>query len=414
MARSLQRHPAVALAAKFVLAGVLILLVTYEGVALARQPTGPHVVVWGSGIVVCLCAVPWGRVPRDVRAWVAVGVSWAVTLYLLIVDRPLVVWGMGEAVALLVLLTGVLLHAPARRAAVLGPLLAVACMAAPVRDADPGRFTLLFAVLTVVVTAFSLLLRAQNAQRVRDLEAVRTAERLELARELHDLVAHYVTGMVVQARAAAFTGTQPAGESRGSRSGRESGPSRGDNGTQGAPGRHPTAADAERATDAFERIAAAGDEALGAMRRLVRVLREERAPTAPIAGLGEIRELADTFSRIGPPAVLYVEPGLPEDLPADLAAAAHRIVRESLTNIRKHAADATAVRIALRTVPTGLEVRVADDGTKPLPGLPGSGFGLVGLTERVTALGGSLTAGPAPEGGWQVRAVLPYEKTGGR
>ncbi|MDG4861030.1 histidine kinase, partial [Streptomyces sp. T-3] len=292
-------------------------------------------------------------------------------------DRPLVVWGMGEAVALLVLLTGVLLRAPARSAAVLGPLLALACVAAPVRDAEPGRFTMLFSVLTAVVTAFSLLLRAQSVQRLRDLQAVRSAERLELAHELHDLVAHHVTGIVVQARAARFTSVS-----------------------------------AEKAGETFERIEQAGDEALGAMRRLVRVLREGEAETEPVAGIAQIRELADRFSATGPPAILYVEPGLEDRVPADLAATAHHVVREALTNVRKHAADATAVRIGLRAGPGGLEIRVADDGSKPAhlsEKSRGGGFGLVGLQERVTALGGELTAERSTEGGWEVRAVLPYE-----
>ncbi|MFD9075544.1 histidine kinase, partial [Streptomyces lasiicapitis] len=230
-ARLLDRHPARRTAAHLLLAAVLVLLVTVEGLTLARQPTGPRAAVWTAGILCCLCAVPWARLPLTPRAWLAAGVSWAATLYVFVSARPQIVWGMGEAIALLVLLTGVLLRLPARRAAVLGPLLALACVAAPVRDASPGRFTLLFSALAAVVSAFSLLLRAQQAQRVRDVAAVRAAERLELARELHDLVAHHVTGIVVQARAASFT-----------------------------------AVGADAAAGTFGRIADAGDEARGAGR----------------------------------------------------------------------------------------------------------------------------------------------------
>lgn len=253
-------------------------------------------------------------------------------------------------------------------------------MAAPVRDTSPGRFTLLFSVLAVVVTAYSLLLRLQSVQRLRELHAVRTAERLELARELHDLVAHHVTGIVVEARAARFTRV-----------------------------------DAARAAEVLGRIETAGDEALVSMRRLVKVLRENDTPgtrpaTAPVAGLADIRGLTERFSATGPPVVLYVEQGLEARLPADVAATAHRIVLEALTNIAKHAATATAVRIGLRTVPTGLEVRVADDGGHPAKlseSARGGGYGLAGMAERAEALGGSLTAGPAPEGGWLVTARLP-------
>ncbi|MDG4861031.1 two-component sensor histidine kinase, partial [Streptomyces sp. T-3] len=109
----LGRNPSRIVAAKLSLAAVLIFLVAFEGFALARQPTAPHALVAVSGVVVCLCAVPWSRAPLQVRAGIAIVVSWSVTLFLIFSDRPLVVWGMGEAVALLVLLTGVLLRAPA-------------------------------------------------------------------------------------------------------------------------------------------------------------------------------------------------------------------------------------------------------------------------------------------------------------
>ncbi|AYG83526.1 Sensor histidine kinase LiaS [Streptomyces hundungensis] len=373
----LLRHPRAAATGRPLLAAVLVALVTYEGVALARQPTRPHAIVWSAGIAVCVCAVPWAKVALVPRAWTAAAVSWTATVALFVSGRPDAVWGMGEAIALLVLLSSVLLYAPARTTAVLGPLLALGCMAAPVRDAHPGRFTLLFAALAVVVSAYSLLLRAQSSQRMRDLEAVRAAERIELARELHDLVAHHVTGIVVQAQAARFT----------ARSG-------------------------EHAAASFARIEEAGGEALGAMRRLVRVLREGAAETEPVAGVAQIRELAARFSRAGPPAVLTIEPGLEERLPGDAAALAHRVVRESLTNVRKHAADASAVRIGIRATTDALEVRVADDGSSGVAlaeQARGGGFGLAGLTERVTAMGGELAAGPAAEGGWQVVVRVPLD-----
>ncbi|MET9360881.1 histidine kinase [Streptomyces sp. NPDC006632] len=374
----LRRHPRTAATARPLLAAVLVALVTYEGVALARQPTRPHAIVWSAGIAVCLCAVPWARFPLVPRAWTAAALSWTATV-LLLADRPEIVWGMGEAIALLVLLSSVLLYAPARTAALLGPVLGLGCVAVPVRDADPGRFTLLFAVLAVVVSAYSLLLRAQSGQRVRDLQAVRTAERLELAHELHDLVAHHVTGIVVQAQAARYTSVT-----------------------------------GERAAESFARIEEAGSEALGAMRRLVRVLREGEPRTEPVAGIAQIRELTARFSQAGPPVTLYVEPGLEERLPGDAAALAHRVVRESLTNARKHAADATGVRVAIRGTGggRGLDVRVTDDGSHAAPlaaQARGGGFGLVGLAERVLAMGGELVAGPGGEGGWQVVMTLPLD-----
>ncbi|MFB6696032.1 sensor histidine kinase [Streptomyces virginiae] len=380
LARWVRTHPHAAPWLRLALSLVLLALVILEGVVLAARPSLPHAALWASGILVCLSAVLWPAVPLLTRAWFAAAVSWTVTLLLIFGNHPLAVWGAGEAVALLVLLSQVILRAPARTAAVLGPLLGLGCMAVPARDADPGRFTLLFSVLAVVVGAYSVLLRLQATQRVLDLRAVRTAERLELARELHDLVAHHVTGIVVEARAARFTQVS-----------------------------------AERAAEVLGRIETAGDEALGSMRRLVKILRDTDdgstpATTAPVAGLADIRGLTERFSRTGPPVVLSIENGLQELLPAHVAATAHRIVLEALTNTAKHAATATAVRVTLRTVPAGLEVRIADDGGRPArlsEKARGGGYGLAGMAERAEALGGHLTAGPSPEGGWAVAAVLP-------
>ncbi|WP_346776457.1 histidine kinase [Streptomyces sp. HNM0574] len=370
-------------AGKVALAGVLLFLVSFEGVVLARQPTFPHAAVWVSGVLVCVCAVPQARVPLRVRAGAAAVVSWTASLALMIGQRPLVAWGMGEAVALLVLLTSVLRHEPRRRAMLLAPPLALGCVAAPARDVNPGHVTLLFSVLAGVVTVYSLLLRVQADQRVRDVAAVRAFERRELARELHDVVAHHVTGIVVQTRAARFASPDP-----------------------------------EVARRTLERVEAEADEALAAMRRLVSLMRDggegrdaEGPATAPVAGLSEVSELAAGFSRTGPPVVLDVDPGLEAELPPDTAASVYRLVRESLTNVRKHAHGATSVRVRLRARRTEVELRITDDGRSPGDRggeeHPAGGFGLVGMAERAAAVGGTLRAGPMPEGGWEVVALLP-------
>ncbi|MEU1814302.1 histidine kinase [Streptomyces roseifaciens] len=372
------RHPRRAAAAKAALAVALLCLVVSESIVLARQPSRPHAMVLASGIAVCLCAVPYKWIPLTVRASAAVAVSWTTSIVLMTGQHPETVWGMGEAIALLALLTSVLQRASTRAAAILGPLLALACLAAPMRDLDPGPFTAVFCCLTVVVTAYSVLLRSQSGQRVRDLTAVRNAERLELARELHDLIAHHVTGIVVQAQAARFT-----------------------------------ALDGPAAAAAFERIELSAGESLSSMRRLVGILREGDAETEPVAGLPEVRALTEAFARTGPPVTLYIEKGMEEWIPAEVAAGVHRVVREALTNIRKHAADATAVRIGIRGVPAGVELRIADDGKHAAvlsDKARGGGFGLVGLSERAKAMGGLLRAGPAPEGGWEVTALFPAER----
>ncbi|MFD3695973.1 sensor histidine kinase [Streptomyces sp. NPDC058646] len=132
----------------------------------------------------------------------------------------------------------------------------------------------------------------------------------------------------------------------------------------------------------------------------MKILREDEAGapagsrpgTAPVAGLADIRGLTERFSVTCPPVVLPIEEGLEDRLPGDVAA------------------TATAVRIGLRTVPAGPEVRIADDGGRPArlsENARGGGYGLAGMAERAEALGGSLTARPAPEGGWLVTATLP-------
>ncbi|MGW2413304.1 sensor histidine kinase [Streptomyces tubercidicus] len=356
---------------------LVLLLAGLETLAMAHQPARSHAVMGATALVVCLCTLPGTRIPLAVRAAAAALISLTGSALLIAGPRPPQVWGLGEGLALLLLLAAVIRRPPGRTAAVLGPLLGLACVLTPLRDLRPGVFTVVQAVLTVVVAAYSLTLRRQDAQRLRDLAAVRAAERLELARELHDLVAHHVTGIVVQARAARYTDLEgpPAGAT-------------------------------------FERIESAGSEALGAMRRLVRVLREDGARAHPLAGLAEVRAMADAFARTGPPVVLALETGAAHALPAEVGAAVHRIVREALTNVRKHAVDATAVRIGLRSVPRGVELRVANDGGAPArlsEQARGGGFGLAGLTERAEAMGGRLSAGPAPEGGWELTAVLPLD-----
>ncbi|MEU2923714.1 histidine kinase [Streptomyces sp. NPDC007251] len=373
------RHPRWTFAARAALTVVLAGLVTLEGVVLSRQPSLPHAVVWIAGIAVCLCLIPYRGLSLTVRGTVAATVSWVATAILVLHEHPLVVWGMGESFALLVLFSAVLRRSEAKVAALLGPMLGLAAVAAPARDADLGVFTLFFGLLTAVITTFSLVLRAEAEQRVRDVSAVRAAERAELARELHDVIAHHVTGIVVTAQAAGYAAPQ-----------------------------------GEAATRAFGRIEREAADALEAMRRLVAVMRTDprrAAPTRPVAadGLKDVIDLADDFSKSGPPVLLSLAPDAAPGLQPDVAAAVHRIVREALTNVRKHAVDVHTVRVSVRRAGDRLELRVTDDGrprTGPARGGSG-GFGLVGMTERAEALGGHLRAGPAPEGGWHISAWLP-------
>ncbi|MFC6930452.1 sensor histidine kinase [Actinomadura yumaensis] len=125
----------------------------------------------------------------------------------------------------------------------------------------------------------------------------------------------------------------------------------------------------------------------------------------PVGGLARVEEVVAAFSH--PPATLSLSPGL-GDLPPEVTTSVHRVVQESLTNARKHAADSTAVHVSVTRLADGsVEVAVRDDGQGRSRRLPSSGFGLAGLRERIDAVGGLLRAGPRPEGGWEVVAVLP-------
>ncbi|MFC9293757.1 sensor histidine kinase [Streptomyces sp. NPDC057011] len=364
---------------KLTVAGVLLGVTALDALVLEHLPSAQAALVVACAVVVCLCAVPVERISLTVRAAVAAAVSWAVTLLLVTADHPVPVVGIGEIIGLLLLLAGVLWRGPAKAALILGPALAVACAAVPARDVNPHEWTLAITLLTMVVAAFSLLLRAQSEQRNRDLDALRAAERRALARELHDVVAHHVTGIVVQTKGARFAHL-----------------------------------DGQAADAVLASIGKEAEEALSAMRRLVAVMRRAEpargASRAPAAGIREVRDMAAEFAATGPAVEISIEPGLEDRLPADVAAGIHRLTREALTNIRKHAADATGVCIALTTLPGGLELKVTDDGRHGAP-LPeparGGGFGIEGMRERAAAMGGRLDAGPLPEGGWQVRARLP-------
>ena len=224
------------------------------------------------------------------------------------------------------------------------------------------------------------LLRQSDHEQARAAHDARRDERLAIARELHDVVAHHVTGMVVQAQA----------------------------------GHLVAASDPDRAAESLAAIERAGTEALTSMRRMVGALRlgddemvaaspTGAAPTAPAATLAELNELADHTEQLGLPVRLRVDV---TGAPADVAQSVHRIVRESLTNASRHAVGATAVDVTVARAGDALWVSVVDDGRGVSSSSPG--FGLVGMAERVHALGGRFEAGPRHGGtGWEVRASFP-------
>jgi signal transduction histidine kinase len=202
-------------------------------------------------------------------------------------------------------------------------------------------------------------------------------ERSRIARELHDVVAHHMSMIAVQAETAPYR----------------------------IPGL------SQEAKDDFAGLSATAREALTEMRRLLGVLRGGgQAERAPQPGLARLAELVDGARRAGLPVRLTVS-GEPRPLPAGVDLSAYRIVQEALSNASQHARGAQ-VEVELRYQAGGVEVSVSDDGrgrgTTTRPG----GHGLLGMSERVAMLGGSLEVGPRPGGGFRVRAALPAEPAG--
>ncbi|MGW2412484.1 sensor histidine kinase [Streptomyces tubercidicus] len=353
-------------------------------------------------------------------------------------------WWVLETLALLALLVPTVRRTKGRgRAIVFASVQVTAIAVLPMRigpyldpPADPaetGVLCLICSLLAAGAAASGCYLRGLDSTRRRALAAQRRAQRLEVARDLHDFASHDVMGVVVLVQAARFLARE----------------------------------DPARAVELLPRIEEAGMQALAAMDRTVWTLNgdgdgdgdgegdggsgeggggreralaaeagEPGAVPAPPPGsppgadrpggprhrrrdLSELPELVARFTRTGTVlARLDVTAGALDELPGEISATGYRIVVESLTNVRRHAPAAAAVDIAARRVPYGdgvaLRLTVTDsDGagtaarTPPLPEREWSGGGLAGLADRTEALGGSLAAGPHGTAGWQVAATLP-------
>ncbi len=223
--------------------------------------------------------------------------------------------------------------------------------------------------------------RAARLEAERDAQAqiAAAAERARIARELHDVIAHNVSVMVVQADGASYA----------------------------------LGSDPDRARAALAAISDTGRQALTEMRRLLGVLRtgEEQAGLAPQPGLGELRELVEQARSAGL-AVTFSLRGAPRELPEGADLAAYRVVQEALTNTRKHAGLAASAAVTLSYQPQALVVQVTDNGQGGGIASDTAGHGLIGMRERIAMYGGEVRAGPLPGGGFGVTATLPCAGTG--
>lgn len=211
----------------------------------------------------------------------------------------------------------------------------------------------------------------EREQEAKAREAV-ALERVRIARELHDVVAHAISVIVLQAR--------------------------------GGRRKLPDAATETRA--ALDAIESAGEQALSEMRRLLGMLRhdDDELALAPQPSLSRIDDLVGGLRAAGLPIELQIE-GQPVDLPPGVDVSAFRIIQEALTNALKHAGPAR-VSVTLRYAPGDVELEIVDDGAGTGNG-DGSGHGLAGIRERVAVYGGEVESGQRPEGGYALRARLP-------
>jgi signal transduction histidine kinase len=385
-----------------------------------------------AGAVVCLIAL----VRRRGRTTAAIaGLAVAVTAILAarfahLPAEP----GLAMALALAVLVASAVRALPAVRACaiaagglavVVGSLLAVltssSSLVAPMFNGA--------ALLTAV--ACGLWPRLRDARRRAMAENVRRAERVALARELHDVVAHHISGIVVQAQAAQLIARKRP----------------------------------EKLESALADIESAGSDALIAMRRVVGLLRDTE-DAGPVTSAPEhLADLVSRFEARGPAVALRL-PGTGPAWPPEVTSTVYRVVQESLTNITRHAPHAQSVTITVEDDPRGVTVEISNAAAPPdhataraqhrgghdsadappalgrprgrygsadappalgrprggyglteaLPALKWTrgGYGLTGMRERVEALGGTLLAGPLPDAGWSVRATLPLTPRGPR
>lgn len=245
--------------------------------------------------------------------------------------------------------------------------------------------SLALALAGVIAGATGLWARMLQTSRRRQAIAEQLAQRTSIASDLHDYVAHHVTGIVVLAQAA-----------------------------QSVAAKQPQAV-----LPALERIEAAGDEAMTAIRRMVALLHEPGSQTrlTPMGTIADIASLADHFTSGDDVKVRLRIAGDFDDVPIDVQSAAHRVVMEALTNVRRHAEGVRTLDILVSrdARPDSVTVEVSNDGRGRVGRSSGGrssggGYGLAGLHDRAVALGGSFTAGPRVPQGWTVQARFP---TGG-
>jgi signal transduction histidine kinase len=356
-----------------VLAGAITAL-ALVGVALLDEPAGARLAIAASAVAVGVAAARRVRVPLLFLS-LMVAIVVVTALRLIQVDTV-------DAFGLFLLLAvySAAAHTSGRRTLVAGGLTVVLYISLVATDPNGlhADAVVFHALLLGAPWAAGRAVRRRRLSETRleqekaKLDAAIVEERTWIARDLHDVVAHSISVIVLQARGGRrLVETEPAD-----------------------------------AREAFAIIDRTGHQALEEMRRLLGMLRrsDEELALTPQPSLTQLDRLVEHVQAAGLPVQVTVE-GEPRELPPGVDVSAYRIVQEALTNALKHAGPARA-RVLLRYHPDGLELEVADDGPGTGDGSV-SGYGLVGMRERVSVYGGELQAGRQPGGGYALRARLP-------
>lgn len=371
--RSLWREPRAADAPPvgrldWLLAGAFAAAALVEGVL---RPD----VAWRPLVTVLALALAPALLWRRERPLVAVLVGWGVAGLLATIQLTAGTDGLGlySMMAVLILLYSLVRWGSGREivvgTATVALVVAVGMYAASASWADVSGGS----VLLLSIVALAAVFRYRADLWTRQRREIRNEERVALARELHDTVAHHVSAIAVQAQAGGVVASsQP-----------------------------------EKAAEVLAAIEREASRTLAEMRSMVRLLRDDEAVDyAPQPGVANLRTLARDDTT---PIVEVSLDGPLTDLSRPVDAALYRLAQESLTNALRHATNATRIVIVVRRDGDDVRLRVTDDGQADRTQAPAPGFGLLGMAERAHMLGGWCTAGPIPGHGWVVEVVLPVQ-----
>lgn len=295
---------------------------------------------------------------------------------MIVVDEPVVLNTGG--IAMLMNLFALYRWGSGREGAIgLGVLTAAIVEGLIVKPFDSVANAIALPAVLLVTAQLGWLIRTYYVSPAQRRTAIRLNEREQLARELHDTVAHRVSAIAVSAQAGSV------------------------HGKSAAPG----------VLESFDVIEKEAKRAMAEMRWIVSRFRDDDPDYSPPEFsarpcLADIEQLANDSSRPNL-RVDFERSGNLDDLGPSVEATAYRLAQESITNAIRHATNATSVSVSVAGEPDAVRLTVSDDGDAPPPTSSPSGYGVIGMSERVALVGGSLEAGPQPERGWLVQAVLP-------